>query len=470
MENMIRIQSLRIAPNATFEEIQSLTENIVRKKPAELLLVPDHTNGRVFLGIVPTDYYTDALRQCLPVLEVVHQEGCTVMTITATGIRTYVHQMMRKLMNPAVSKPAMVVEEVSVPKESASFDELLKLARQDDGFPQFFEEEQPEKAPEKVLSPVEKFLQENAPAQIEAELNKRVIGQPQLVKGVADFLYYHALRQVHPQLPQRPLLISGPSGSGKTEVWRVASKLYGHIFPIQIIDGSALTCDGWAGSQKLSTFITPQMADGGIVVVDEFDKLTVPRISSSGNNVSREMQSEFLKLIEGEFHIIQNRKDTGLTSQAMGFVMVGAFESMRGQKTAPAPKVVGPIGFCPLPQQEAATQVPAAAVELTDEDFIRYGIMPEIVGRIASKCATAPLSQEACLGIIRGPYSRVAVLADVLKGYGVEESELISDEEILSLLRTARSNQTGFRWVSAQVENRMLERIRQGVHTLDKAS
>ena len=145
MENMIRIQSLRIAPNATFEEIQSLTENIVRKKPAELLLVPDHTNGRVFLGIVPTDYYTDALRQCLPVLEVVHQEGCTVMTITATGIRTYVHQMMRKLMNPAVSKPAMVVEEVSVPKESASFDELLKLARQDDGFPQFFEEEQPEK-------------------------------------------------------------------------------------------------------------------------------------------------------------------------------------------------------------------------------------------------------------------------------------------------------------------------------------
>jgi ATP-dependent Clp protease ATP-binding subunit ClpX len=317
---------------------------------------------------------------------------------------------------------------------------------------------------------VERFLQDNAPAQIEEALNERVIGQPQLTKAVADFLYYHALRQVHPQLPPRPMLISGPSGSGKTEVWRVAKKLYGDLFPMEIIDGSALTCDGWAGSQKLPTYITPQMAKGGIVVVDEFDKLTVPRISSSGSNVSREMQSQFLKLMDGEYHIIQNRKDTGITSHAMGFVMVGAFEALRGQKTAPAPKRVAPIGFCPVPQQAApAVEVPVAA-ELRDEDFIRYGIMPEIVGRIATKCATAPLSQEACLGIIRGPHSRIAVLADVLKGYGVEERELISDEEILSLLRTARSNQTGFRWVSAQVENRMLERIRQGIRTLDKAS
>lgn len=61
---------------------------------------------------------------------------------------------------------------------------------------------------------------------MEQELNKRIFGQPELTKAVADFLYYHALRQLHPELPQRPLLISGPSGSGKTEVWRVASRLY----------------------------------------------------------------------------------------------------------------------------------------------------------------------------------------------------------------------------------------------------
>ena len=54
--------------------------------------------------------------------------------------------------------------------------------------------------------------------QMEQALNEQVIGQPALTKAVADFLYYHALRQLHPELPQRPLLIAGPSGSGKTEV------------------------------------------------------------------------------------------------------------------------------------------------------------------------------------------------------------------------------------------------------------
>ena len=71
------------------------------------------------------------------------------------------------------------------------------------------------------------------------------------------------------------------------------------------------------------------------------------------------------------------------------------------------------------------------------------------------------LDAKAYLGIIRGPHSRVAAIEQVLKQYGVRFSDVISDEEILALVATSKHNSTGVRWVSAQVESRLLEAIRQ---------
>lgn len=158
------------------------------------------------------------------------------------------------------------------------------------------------------------FLESKSPAQIERELNGEIIGQPGLTKAVADFLYYHALRQIHPELPQRPMLISGPSGSGKTEVWRAARQLYGSTFLIKVIDGSCISCEGWTGNYKIDTFMDASMVNGGILVVDEFDKLTKPRHAASGDNVSLDIQAEFLKLIEGEYQVTQRKKQTNMTS------------------------------------------------------------------------------------------------------------------------------------------------------------
>ena len=459
MENMVRIKSLHICTTADAEKTADMIQQMEATDAPMLIISPAPDDPASYLGVMLTKYHTPILSAYFQVKETETQGRFTVLRIASSGLRGFVHRTLHAIQTNDSPQPKKVVSE-----EFLSND-FFATATQD--FGSLLDDEFASEPPKKPLSPEEQFLQEHTPAQIEEELNKRIIGQPQLTKAVADFLYYHALRQLHPELPPRPLMISGPSGSGKTEVWRVAEKLYGNIFPVKIIDGSSLTCDGWAGGNKISTHITPTIADGGIVVVDEFDKLTVPRISSSGSNVSKEMQSEFLKLIEGEYHITQNRKDTGLTSQKMGFVMVGAFEALRGKAAPKAPAAVAPIGFCPQPKAVAPAPVKE---ELADEDFIAYGIMPEIVGRIAAKCCTAPLSQEACLRIIRGPYSRVAVLAGVLKEYGIEEDTLVTDEEILDLLNTSRSNQTGFRWVSAQVENRMLERIRQGGLPIDKAS
>lgn len=218
-----------------------------------------------------------------------------------------------------------------------------------------------------------------------------------------------------------------------------------------------MSCEGWSGNYKIDTYVDQQMAQGGILVVDEFDKLTRPKVSSGGSNVSMDMQAEFLKLIEGEYQITEKRKPTPYTSKKMGFVMVGAFESLRQEKEEPQEKKVASIGFCSeIPE---STQKMPKSNTLTDEDFIAYGIMPEIVGRIAQRCTTNPLSDRAYMDIIRGPHSRVALLESVLLSYGAQVSDVICDEELQTLVATSKSNRTGVRWVSAQVENRLLSAI-----------
>ena len=83
------------------------------------------------------------------------------------------------------------------------------------------------------------------------------------------------------------------------------------------------------------------------------------------------------------------------------------------------------------------------------------------MGRIATRCATKPLDDQAYLNIIRSSHSRVAAIEKVLMQYGIQTSDVISLEELRDLISKSKSNRTGVRWVSAQVESRLLEAIRE---------
>lgn len=305
-------------------------------------------------------------------------------------------------------------------------------------------------------SPTKKFLNEQTPAKIATKLNEYVLGQEELTKATADFLYYHAMRLENPQLSPRPILISGPSGSGKTEVWRVVQELYGDVFKIKIVNGARITQEGWKGNTKALSFINEDLADGGILVVDEFDKLATPQYSSGGDNVAGRIQSEFLKLLEGEevFFAADKRgrmSSVEVTSKTMGFVLVGAFdELLQNQETQP--KAVG-FGRTSEPHQLNKQ------ICLTDENLIEFGVLPELIGRVAQKCTTRNLSAEDYLRIIKNDNSRVSKLLSVLKRYDANIESVISDDEILRLVQTSKVNRTGVRWVSSQVENLLLQQI-----------
>ena len=308
----------------------------------------------------------------------------------------------------------------------------------------------------------QRFLNENTPATIEAQLSEYVIGQQELVRSVADFVYYHVMRRMHPELPVRNLLVAGGSGTGKTEVFRWVSKLYGDVVRVKVVDGSRLSKDGWSGNYKMTDMLSEDL---DILVLDEADKLCKPSYSAAGTNVSEEMQSEMLKLLEGEYEVVDRRFKVKYTIENLSIALVGAFESIREEKRQQMNKRT--IGFCAgtiVDRDDSARSLDRNLERISDEDLIGFGMMPEVVGRIAMKVNTRDLTEEDYLAIIRSPHSRVATLLQVLEDYGVASAEVLSDDEIRDLIATSKTNHTGFRWVSAQVESRILEVIRtQGV-------
>lgn len=297
------------------------------------------------------------------------------------------------------------------------------------------------------------FLSKYTIEMIKNELSGYVLGQDELVSHAATYIYYHILRQVRKPLSPRPLLIAGPSGSGKTEVWRAAKKLYNDYLMINIVDGSSITKEGWSGNRKVSSHIM-NLAEGAILIIDEFDKLAAPAHSSSGENVSYSIQSELLKLLEGEYDI---KSLTGEYSDminfdisSIGVVLVGAFEEIRNKKEN---ENKGNIGF--LNDKNVIDY--SKKTDITDEDLMEYGVMPELVGRISDRCTTNKLKKEQYLQIVKNKNSKIGTLIRELENFWIDTKDVVKDEEILKLADQSEVNMLGVRWVVSQVENKLMQ-------------
>lgn len=355
---------------------------------------------------------------------------------------------------------------------------------------------------QKVMPSIEKakyreFLAKYTIPMIHDEIKKYIIGQDELVEHVSTFIYYHALRQVKPTLHPRPFLIAGPSGSGKTEAFRVVKNVFKEYFNVEIVDGTTITQEGWKGARKLSVLLG-SLSNGYILVIDEFDKLAKPAYDSGNNNVSEHIQAEFLKLLEGEYYTKDLQTDTSrktrkevaidYDTKTLGIVLVGAFEAIRSKKENP-PTRVGFIqseestppffdkevvpdrdrthGRKMKPVKEknrAASKTPEATeekkiIEITDEDLIAYGVIPELVGRISDKCTTNKLTVEQYIQIVKNENSKVSQLMKELEQLGVETDDILNDDLIADLVEKSQTNLLGVRWVSSQIENLLLKQL-----------
>lgn len=249
---------------------------------------------------------------------------------------------------------------------------------------------------------VKGFLKEYTPQKIKEYLDEYIIGQDDAKKTISLVFYEHLMRICYPErkLRKNNLLLVGPSGCGKTELLRVLNL----ISPVSIsfFDAAGMSSDGWKGDKKVSSIIESAayavrnkfnyISSGerlnaiqeSIVFVDEFDKVIKPAYSH-GENVALAIQGELLKLFEdGEITLKGNllynedylnnccsAPDVTVSTKNILFICAGAFSDLKTPKESNKS-----IGFL------ASLNPMENQTKYCQEDIIKYGMSPELAGRI----------------------------------------------------------------------------------------
>ena len=190
MKKNILIESVQWYPFSDTEKIQQLTQDMMEHDRPSLLLFHPQENSLFFTGIVLKKYATAELTGASCIRRRVEEDGVVTFQFSRAALPSFMRYLSRQCVN------------IPDPIETDFFDFKSTLMDTDPPISSIVEEDPLPSKEDPYLT----FLKTKTPASIEQELNLQIIGQPQLTKAVADFLYYHALRQQHPALPQRPLL------------------------------------------------------------------------------------------------------------------------------------------------------------------------------------------------------------------------------------------------------------------------
>lgn len=222
-----------------------------------------------------------------------------------------------------------------------------------------------------------------SPKDIKEELEKTVVNQGEACRMVAVMLYQH----LHGH--RFVGLLAGPTGSGKSFIAESLKKLFPEI--VYMRDISNVTQDGWKGDKKVTTlfhrvrdFHTCNGVIHPVMFLDECDKMFSPKFTSSGENVSESVQSEFLSVIHGTRLCMVEKKQNPsmqqevtreLDTSRISFLFAGAFEK---RAKAVAEKRSGPsVGF-----GASFESVREYETDITLKDVREAGCISEFCGRI----------------------------------------------------------------------------------------
>lgn len=237
-------------------------------------------------------------------------------------------------------------------------------------------------------------------------LDKRVWKQNE-AKRAASIILFNCLHRGR----RSNAMFIGPSGSGKTYIWRCLQELFPER--IEIVDGSNITPDGWKGDKKWTSLLLSDKFLGSrqaILIIDEADKMFMPKTNSMGENWSEVIQGEVLKMLEG------TRVDLGsgawVDTSRISFIFCGAF-SVKSEEIAEKKRGCS-IGFGKSSREVKAYDAPIERKNLHD-----FGVMTEILGRIRRIVNLKPMTEEDFLYMMDAACSPVRKLE---KEFGVEIS------------------------------------------------
>lgn len=238
-----------------------------------------------------------------------------------------------------------------------------------------------ELAAEAAASPVKRRF--SSPVEIKKELDRYVVGQEHAKRTISMALFHHisSINSGRERTPQNIILL-GDTGSGKTMIAEKAAQASG--LPYVLVDASTLTASGWRGGDIEDVFARlyakGALAEYGIVIFDEVDKLVNMGFSADGKNVGRERQSIFLKIMEGVPITDSDGKDKAkeYKTKNMMFIFTGRFEAIEEKRNAEK----RPFGF----GERAAGKKDGSVIErdaVLRRELRDAGVIEELIGRLA---------------------------------------------------------------------------------------